>query len=313
MSIKVSDYTIYTPVNDILSLLRIETADNGVLLFDSIKQTGSNFMTNCPFHKGGKERKPSFGISKDGECHCFACGWSSSSFEVFVSAVFGYEDNGEFGRAWLLKHLSSIFQERQPIEITFKRGNQKSEKVTISEAELDEYRYTHPYLYQRGLTDELILRFDIGYDPKRLCVTFPVKDLEGDVVFVATRSVNSKFFTLPEGENKPVYGAYLFRSGEYSTCVITEAFFDSLTLWKYGIPSVALMGTGSSYQLEILKKLPVRHYIIGLDPDEAGKRGDNRIRKALTGYKLLSKYTLPEGTDINDLGDKILSLQPVLV
>lgn len=31
--------------------------------------------------------------------------------------------------------------------------------------ELDRYRYIHPYMYKRGMTDDLIEKFDVGYDP----------------------------------------------------------------------------------------------------------------------------------------------------
>lgn len=312
MAIKVNNYTIYTPVDEILAILKIELSEQGIYLFDVVKQTGNNFMTRCPFHKEGKESKPSFGISTDGQCHCFACGWSTSDFSEFISALFGFDENSDYGQRWLLQHLSNVYSERKPLELNLTRGiPQKQSKIIISEEELDSYRYTHPYMYQRHLTDELIERFDIGYDPNRLCLTFPVKDLDGDVVSVVTRSVVSKFFTLPSGEQKPIYGAYLFTSGKYTEAVICESVLNALTCWKFDKPAVALFGTGSYYQIDILRRLPIRHYILGLDPDDAGEKGIQRIKAGLRGTKLLSKYIIPKGMDLNDLDDKILTLPKI--
>lgn len=313
MPIRVDNYTIYTPVDEILAILRIELSDQGMDLFDVVKQTGNNFMTRCPFHKEGRESKPSFGISTEGQCHCFACGWSTSEFYEFISAIHGFDKESDYGKIWLLQHLNDTYADRKPIELNFNRRNQqKQEKIIISEEELDSYRYTHPYMYQRHLTDEIIEMFDVGYDTKNHCLTFPVKDLDGDVVAVVTRSVISKFFTLPQGEQKPVYGAYLFVDGKYSEAVICESVLNALTCWKYGIPAMALFGTGSHYQIEILKKLPVRHYILGLDPDEAGDKGVKRIKEGLKGHKLLSKYIIPPGKDLNDLDADILTLSKVI-
>lgn len=313
MAIKVENYTIYTPVDDILAILRIELSENGVDVFDIVKQTGNNFMTRCPFHKGGRESKPSFGISTDGQCHCFACGWSTSDFSQFVSALYGFDENSEFGKRWLLQHMSNAYQDREPLHLNLTRNNSKQHKTIISEEELDSYRYTHPYMYQRHLNDEVIEMFDVGYDQNRHCLTFPVKDLDGDVVSVVTRSVTSKFFTLPPGEQKPVYGAYLFTSGQYKEAVVCEAVLNALTCWKYHIPAVALFGTGSYYQIEILKRLPVRHYILGLDPDEAGEKGVARIKSGLGSSKILSRYKIPPGKDLNDLDEGILTLPKTII
>lgn len=82
----------------VLYKLRDDCTLAGMNLFHRFRLSGSNdIMTTCPFHKGGQERKPSFGISKvDGTCHCFACGWVGSLPEM-ISAVFGYDDNGSYG------------------------------------------------------------------------------------------------------------------------------------------------------------------------------------------------------------------------
>ena len=179
-------------------------------------------------------------------------------------------------------------------------------KTISTEEELDKYRYIHPYLYERGLTDEIIERFDIGYDKARNEITFPVADLYGTVRFIASRSVKNKFFRLPKGEDKPIYQGYRFTSGVYRTAYITESFLNCLSCWKYDKPAMATIGTGNQKQYEILNKLPVREYILAFDPDEAGRKATERFRKNVHG-KIIKELVYPDNRDINDLQEEFLN------
>lgn len=292
----------------VLEELRRQCALNGDNLFRIFRPSGDDIMTNCPFHKGGQERKPSFGISKvDMKCHCFTCGWAGS-VDTMISAVFGHpDDDGEFGRRWLSKNFLTVaLESRKPLNLTLSRGSRVAIKPAcpgFTEEELDTYRYYHPYMYKRGLTNEIIGDFDIGFDANSQCITFPVYHVDSTPAFVARRSVKSKFFNYPEGVEKPVYGAERFVSGKYSEAIICESFFNALTCWKHGRPAMALMGTGTPFQYQILKSLPVRKYILALDPDEGGRRGMSKIKAALQGYKVITFLDVPEGKDINDCDD----------
>ena len=176
----------------------------------------------------------------------------------------------------------------------------------FTEEELDKYRYIHPYMYSRGLTDEIIERFDIGYDRERKEITFPVRDIEGRCVFVAGRSTERKFFRLPQGLNKPLYQGYRFVDGSYKICYVTESFLNCLTCWKYDKPAIAMLGTGNKKQYEILNKLPVREYILAFDPDEAGRKATERFRKNVHG-KIIKELVYPDNRDINDLQEEFLN------
>jgi hypothetical protein len=202
-------------------------------------------------------------------------------------------------------------EERPPLNLDMQRRKkvQASPQVFVSEEELDSYRYIHPYMYERGLTDEIISDFDIGYDIHTNCITFPVADISGKVVFVARRSVATKFFKYPEDVKKPVYAADKVLQKSCKKVVITESFFNALTCWRYGIPAVSLMGLGTDYQMDILRNLPVRHYVLGLDPDSAGNRAARKIYDALSCVKLVTRYDIPEGYDINDLGEQVKNLR----
>lgn len=278
----------------------------------------------CPFHKNGMENKPSCGVTtvehKRGDkvipagCfNCFSCSAHGDITEL-ISHCFGKHDGGLFGKKWLLDHFNNYEVENR--SGFFKKwGNKFSEKKQefISEEELAKYRFVHPYHKKRYLTDELLDIYDIGYDCAfRLkpelhpfeCITFPVKDEQGNVVFIARRSIKGKIFHYPKSVDKPIYGLwevkYLFpQSKELYIC---ESILNALMLIKWKKPAVALLGTGTQTQIEKLKYLDYRTYILCLDSDEAGEKGIKKLYNALSIYKFIKTIKMPRGSDINDLG-----------
>ena len=323
--IKLQDTIIQSDVRSILDLLKFDLAQHGLDRFHMFRNNGDNIQTNCPFHKGGQERKPSFGVNGEiDKCHCFSCGWAGT-IEEMISELYGYQDEGKFGKRWLIKRFNTVEIETRPnIMEGFNGRDIKNDilgsrssfnicdKISnnsdtfISDEELDKYRYIHPYMYERGLTDEIIERFDIGYDRERKEITFPVRDIEGRCVFVAGRSVERKFFRLPKGIDKPIYCSNEFRAGAYRTAYITESFLNCLTCWKYNNPAMAMIGTGNQKQYEILNKLPVREYILAFDPDEAGRKATERFRKNVHG-KIIKELVYTDNRDINDLQEEFLN------
>ena len=323
--IKIDDTIIQASTEDVINTLRFDLAQKGLNRFAVVRLNGENLQSNCPFHKNGQERKPSFGVNGEiDKCHCFSCGWAGT-IEEMISELYGYQDEGKFGKRWLIKRFNTVEIETRPnimegfngrnISNDIFGGSRSSnicDKISnnqdsfIDEEELDKYRYIHPYLYKRGLTDEIIERFDIGYDRERKEITFPVRDIEGRCVFVAGRSTERKFFRLPQGLNKPLYQGYRFVDGRYKICYVTESFLNCLTCWKYDKPAMAMIGTGNRKQYEILNKLPVREYILAFDPDEAGRKATERFRKNVHG-KIIKELVYPDNRDINELQEEFLN------
>lgn len=317
--IKVGDTIITEDVEHILTELKRQLEINGIKRFAKFIRTNNNIQTNCPFHKDGQEKKPSFGVSTiDGMCHCFGCGWKGTLPEM-ISNVFGKDDFGVFGGQWLIRNFVSIEVENRPeLDLNFSRSKTIEQQEFVSEATLSKYRLYHSYMYQRKLTDEVIELFDIGYDEESQCLTFPVRDINGNCVFVAKRSVNTKFFHYPSGVEKPVYGLYEltkcnYISGDRKTpsLIICESMIDALTCWVYGKPAVALNGLGNALQMKQLRELPIRKFILATDMDEAGLRAREFIRAALRN-KIVTEYRwdLKIAKDINDMSkDYFDSLQ----
>lgn len=309
---EVNNHVILDDTQDILIELRKQLELNGVKRFAKFIDSGNNIQTNCPFHKEGQERKPSFGINKNtGECHCFGCGWSGTLSEM-ISNCFGKDDFGVYGNKWLIRNFLSVAVESRPdIDVDFYRRKKitSETKKYISEQELDSYRYTHSYMYKRKLTDEIIDLFDIGYDKNTECITFPNRDINGNCLFVARRSVKTKFFNYPQDVEKPVYGLYecnicakTIKNWFPDEIIICESMIDALTCWVYGKYAVALNGTGNENQFKTLRNMPNRKFILATDMDEAGLKARERIRQSL-GNKIVTEYVwdINVAKDINDM------------
>ena len=301
-------------LGDILIELKSELNANGIDLLRKSRETPTHIQVCCPYHNNGQERRPSAGIRKeDGLFHCFACNEVHSLPEV-ISYCFGYTDDiiGKFGWQWLLKNFATVqVEERKDVSLDFSRHSTNSSFCvsdrmhsgirsnatvsTVAEEELDKYRYIHPYMYKRGLTDEVIEIFDIGYDATNQTITFPIKDINGNVLFIARRSVKTKYFHYPTGVEKPLYGLYelyqLFM--DFPTeVIVTESMLDALSFWTIGKYAVALNGLGNELQFKQLRDLPCRKLILATDNDEAGKRARKRIRQNVWN-KIITEYIFP--------------------
>ena len=147
---------------------------------------------------------------------------------------------------------------------------------------------------------EIINRFDVGFDNSNNSITFPVRDNKGRTLFIARRRVDRKFFHYPSGVRKPLYGIYELNKND-KEIIVCESIFNCLTCYVYGKSAIALNGTGTKEQLKELKKLSVRTIYIGLDNDDAGNKGAERLVEALKDKFILKRMIFPIGKDINDL------------
>lgn len=301
------------------------------------KQVGNYMQIYCPFHSDGNERKPSCGVLlteeyrngrhyPQGWTHCFTCGYAESLPDM-ITDLLKLKSISQTGIDWLVQNIpgfvpefESDFESLIPNSLMSSLNDNYAVRYIqsltqpnfefVSEEELASYRFTIPYMYERKLTDEIIEKFDVGYDanwvaPGRTkptpCITFPVRDKDGNTLFFCRRSVKGKFFNYPTNVTKPVYGLYELPKGCKSV-IICESCFNALTCWVYGRPAVALLGTGNSYQIQQLKGLGVQEFILAFDPDEAGQRATAKLKRALKSVAIVWSFVgIPVGKDINNL------------
>lgn len=338
----INDVQFNCELEDILTELISQLRANNINLIQKHKDGPTHIQLCCPYHANGMERRPSAGLRKsDGIFHCFACNETHSLSEV-ISHCFGHDEDvvGKFGWQWLLRNFATVqIEERKDVDLDFSRTTRdrilnsfgkagadeyqigrvdKLDKAYVSEQELDRYRYFHPYMYKRGLTDEIIELFDIGYDKDTDCITFPVRDVNGNTLFIARRSVKSKFFNYPNGVEKPLYGLYELLKFQYNKSgiqevIVCESMLDALSFWTVDKYAVALNGVESELQIRQLKELPCRKIILATDSDEKGMLARQRIRKKIGNRKLITEYIFPKGRkDANECTkEELLSLEEI--
>lgn len=136
----------------------------------SLSRSGRHYLGLCPFHK---EKTPSFNVIEDRQFfHCFGCGKSGDVFKFFeeyrqVPFLESVEILAE--KAGMAVNIASQRQDYSP------RVSAHQQLIAIHEDALKFYhavlmtttvgQKARNYLYNRGMTDELLEHFNIGLAP----------------------------------------------------------------------------------------------------------------------------------------------------
>ena len=302
---KVGNLILNTTTQEIIDRLIIDCTTSGHPYFTKgYKRTGEYLSVQCPYHKMGQEKHPSaqFRLS-DGLFYCFGCKETHSLPDVITHCL------NINGKSWLLEHFDgSSIDERKPNFGLPKKSDNK--KNYIDPEVLKNFRFTHPYMFERKLNLDTIRKFDIGYDSDSDSITFPNKDEFGNILFIATRNVKTKFFHYPENVNKPIYGLYeiyreIHKGNQINEVYVCESMLDALRIWAVGKYAIALNGTGSKYQYDLIKRSSLRHFILATDNDDAGKKAREKFKAAIHNKFIeeLDYESYGDCKDVNDMTD----------
>ena len=127
-----------------------------------LKQAGKNFSGKCPFHF---EKTPSFIVSPELQRYkCFGCGESGDIFN-FVQKI----ENIDFPETLeKLAKEAGIQLKKGQTNTQYQRIEEINKRATIYFfRQLKEKKYSSvlQYIYDRGINDESIQHFGIGYSP----------------------------------------------------------------------------------------------------------------------------------------------------
>lgn len=318
---------VVATVEQVLKDIKLELYGSGLL--KEMNNTGSDLMVTCPFHKGGKENKPSCGVLlkekkvngksyEAGTVHCYTCGYTAD-LPQFVADVLGL-DNSLAGYKWLVGKYNYSTAEREPLELNLYRGQaQKAsymdeEIVKRYHAELLKSEAACEYLHKRKLPNWILEAFDLGFDPEDNTVLFPVRGMDGRVAFYKGRSIAGKHFYNAKDVDKSskVFGLWELCNGHFQNGVatpeseiwITESEIDALTIIGQGGFAIALMGSHiSEKQCKDLERAPFRKFVLATDNDDAGRKGAAQIKRSLIpkGFRFTNLRWETDLKDINDL------------
>lgn len=181
---------------------------------------------------------------------------------------------------------------------------ENKEKTFLPESILQKYDYYHPYMWKRKLSKEIVDRFRVGYDNERCAITFPVYDEHNKLAMITARSVENKKFYIDKGIEKPVYLLNEIINNNIDTCYVCESQINALWMWTIGKPAIALIGTGTHHQYEVIRKSGIRRFILAFDGDEAGDKGIKRFILNMPEYCIIDVLKVPRGKDVNDLSEE---------
>lgn len=139
------------------------------------------------------------------------------------------------------------------------------------------------YLKERGLNDESISRFRLGYDEEKQRLIIP-HDPDGSYFISRRISEDEK---IPKYMNPKNVDGILFNADalyQNEPCFVVESDLCAISIEQVGGHAVALAGTGGQQRLltQIRKHTPTcQALIVSLDNDEAGREAAAKLVSAL--------------------------------
>jgi DNA primase len=172
--------------------------------YTPLRKAGKNFMGRCPFHQ---EKTPSFSVSQEnGVYHCFGCGKGGNVF-TFLRDI---ENLSYYEALKFLAERSHIkiefddepYDKDRTIIDTLHEINKKAARFFYDNLMSREGEYAREYLNTRGIKEETITKFGLGYSPrggeilfKTLSEEFKKEDIisSGLVIELAMNEVRDRF------------------------------------------------------------------------------------------------------------------------
>lgn len=295
----------------------------------------------CPFHKEGHESRPSFWVNRQvGNWGCFTCG----------------EHGG--GLKWLLKRLGvspakmaaqleeAEREAKKNIDIDRAKARKKARKPfsgehTLPDALLGVFDFLPLDLIDAGFDKEVLREHEIGFDRRNNRITFPIRDLFGNLIGISGRATmfgeEPKYLIYsgrrvieereslgelgewyPEYSNEGVrdhlwrldkcYERLMANEGGQEQLIVVEGYKAALWMVQNGwVNTVAFMGARMSPSQErIIRSLGVETFVL-LDNNWPGRDGSSRICQRLAVstfpvYEVSYPADCDEAAQPDDLG-----------
>jgi DNA primase len=269
----------------------------------NVKPSGpENLMATCPFHTrpdGSPERTPSFAISVvTGLYFCHSCK-ARGNLRQFLKAM----GVTPFAMRNQYSYLLEAASKATPAPRNPTKMRPATDSEPLPESFLGLFDRCPLDLVSEGFSEEVLQEFDVGFDEKHLRITFPLRNLTGQLVGISGRDVTDRSprrykvydkeyeeWGLPARKTEMseiiwnidrVYPDVYFGVGV--PLVVVEGFKACMWVYQAGIKNVvALCGSylkdGQQWLLEHLGGVV---YVM-MDNDDSGQSGAHEIGAALS-------------------------------
>lgn len=271
-----------------------------------IKPSGpDNIGGPCPFHKDGQERKPSFYMSlTKGVYFCHSCG-AKGTFIQFLKRM-GTKASVIDQMMSEVRPETQTDREKRMFGANLNQGEHR-----INEGLLGVFQFCPNDLVNDGFDKKVLQEHEVGFDKKQMRITFPIRDLDGNLVGISGRTVINEDprykvyksgdllkYASDDPETQARYRAYDIKnhhyiwnahnvypmvfSGDLGCVIVVEGYKACLWLLQHDIENVvAIQGSRLAWsQQRILSRLDAT-VILLLDNNKAGREGSFNIGKRL--------------------------------
>lgn len=282
-----------------------------------LKKAGVNrYMGHCP-HPDHNDSDASFyvDLNKNTWC-CYGChsdrkNTQEGNYGSDCIALLQWLDNNNHSWSYYVKELASRINLPLPEE-KHQEVLKKNYKICMKYYNnmTDE---AYDYIYDRGVDNDTLDKWYIGFDSYDNRIVFPLLDSYGNVlgfnkrlIDAKTKGVKQKYIHSSNSDvfekSKYIYGLnHIDKNADY--IILTEGVFDVILPQQFGVKNTicALGTTLSDYQIDLLARYN-KLLIIAYDCDEKGQKTLKKIIPQLQEAGINTKVLpLPEEKDLADL------------
>jgi DNA primase len=276
-----------------------------------VGETSNDFLCYCPFHSN--RHTSSFSVSREkGAFICFnpSCGESGTLLELVKRVM--HKNDFEAMRfistkeTEALENFDELLAETMEDKPVFQEFS--GETLLKLHSELVSSEAGVEYFRSRGINQQSIKDFDLGYSKNMGMVTVPVHSPDGMPIGIVGRSIEGKSFknstNLPK--SKTLFNIHRAKKiGDH--VIVVESSFDAIRVHQSGFPNVvATLGGFLSKEQQSLLNRHFNRITIMTDADLAGRELGFSIANKLRMKDLLwSSYQYGKiyPHDAKDAGD----------
>ena len=278
------DSTTYTPAH-VKSVIKS-------LGLNIVGETGNDFLCYCPFHSN--RHTSSFSVSREkGAYICFnpACG-ETGTLQDLVKKILS-KNEFESLRYIASKEAESVEDFDEVLKDMFE---EKPDFIEFPQDTLDQLYnnlgsnpHAQEYFRHRGIQDEAMHYFKLGYSANMGMVIVPVHSPDGMPVGLVGRSISEKKFKNSNNLPRSKTMFNIHRAKKIGNqVIIVESTFDAIRVHQAGFPNVVatLGGHISHDNLNLLNRYFTK-IVIMTDSDLAGRELGMTIASKLKNKDIL--------------------------